>query len=163
MAHRALAVHSPPAGNWIAAPDLVRRVAVSAGLRLFLPAEAGAERYNLQKFYSAPQLISSLLTGLMASGSAVVAGSQLQPTHDIDAFDDDEDAVDDADADGDGEAIAPQLPFRPSPLEHMLIHKRLNSSMILVGRAGTGKTTVSGLSVVISAFSLLRILISMLT
>ena len=142
-----VAVASTP-GNWYRAASVAASVSSSepvhvtnAAVRLLLPAQSGDSEYNLQKFYSASQLISTLLAGFhVAPGARAV--DLRSNFHDATVGAEDEDfdesfaaaetgagvTGDDADEGG-----APELPFRPSPLEHRLIHKELKSSMILIG------------------------------
>jgi len=44
-------------GELRSASDVVEAVAARSGLRLVLPVQNGAAEFNLQKFYSAPQLV----------------------------------------------------------------------------------------------------------
>jgi hypothetical protein len=115
--------------------DLIEAVAAEAGVRLILPAQEGEAEFNLQKFYSLPQVVSALLAGALMPGGAPSSCIQraVEVTDDF-ALIDDDDAPVATDAEADEFAGAPlDLPFRPSPLEHRLIHRNHDTSMILIG------------------------------
>lgn len=94
----------------------------------------GAAEFNLQKFYSAPQLVGVLLAGGGMSGAGRLSATQERYSRGIPLDDRYDDDSDDDNDEGGGESAAPELPFRPSPLEHRYINQQLNCSMILVGK-----------------------------
>ncbi len=130
--------------------DAAASAMASGGLLVTLPAKPGVDEFVPEKFFSAGAVFNSLLVD-QARGLAqqLVQRHQQQQAREAGSAtgeaDDDEDEDEDEDEEGGGAGRASastDLQFVTSPLEHSIItlNPRPPSSIVVLGRSGTGKT-----------------------
>ena len=127
------------------------------------PAQPDLDKFNVIKFYTGtPELMNMMMleTGLSLydnNGKVSFDADGGDGGEGLDNIDDDFEGQSmggEGEGEGEGEGgegavfaasgrdVLPDVPFRATPQEYSIINRRVYSSVVLLGRAGTGKTTV---------------------